>query len=45
MPHEPCPRTLTKVRTQSNRSMRFVALGPDFRQDDGSLLFASDADV
>ncbi len=45
MPHEPCHVILTKVRIQSNRSMRFVALGPDFRQDNGSLLFASDADV
>ncbi len=39
------PVILTKVRTQGYSGMAFVVLGPDFRQDDGYCLFASDANV
>ncbi|PTW46875.1 hypothetical protein C8J25_104213 [Sphingomonas faeni] len=39
------PVILTKVRTQSHEEQAFVALGPDFRQDDGAWLVASDANV
>ena len=47
MPHDPYPAPviLTKVRTQGNRLLPFVALGPDFRQDDGSWLLASSDNV
>ncbi len=48
MPREPFahhPVILTKVRTQGTEEQPSVALGPDFRQDDGSELAASETDV
>ena len=33
---EPPPVILTTVRTQGGKGRRVVALGPDFRQDDGA---------
>jgi len=36
----PRPVILTKVRTQGYRVQRCVALGPDFRQDDGVFVAA-----
>ncbi len=41
----PTPVILTKVRTQGTKGPPFVALGPDFRQDDGACVVASDANV
>jgi len=41
----PTPVILTKVRTQGTKGQPFVALGPDFRQDDGACVVASDAHV
>ena len=41
----PAPVILTKVRTQGIKGQPSVALGPDFSQDDGYCLFASDANV
>ncbi len=39
------PVILTKVRTQGTKGQPFMALGPDFRQDDGSGLAPSETDV
>ena len=41
----PTPVILTKVRTQSHKGLSFGTLGPDFRQDDGACVVASDAHV
>ena len=41
----PAPVILTNVRIQGTKGQPFVALGPDFRQDDGAYVVASDAHV